>query len=267
MGFEVAEPVSVGGVVVIPKGSLAWGGIQEFKGGGGRTRGRGKEVKSDVEAVRLPDLRVLKLRTSREHKDYDVIKVSSDFGSGVGAPKGTTYTVYLDEDFQTPGSAAPATATTTPPAPSPAASQPPSKPSVSPATPVAPPPAVSSQPARPAESVTAQTAAKQTPPPAVAQPTHPAVAQPAQPARAPDMTFGPSTEWITVECFSTPAGSEILIGGVYYGNTQSIIRVSAGNHLLQFKLDGYKPYTVQLDIPAGSPVRTIRKDMESLNPQ
>lgn len=269
--FEVAEPVLVNGVVVIPKGSLAWGGIQESKAGGGRLRGRSKEVKFDVEAVRLPDMRVVKLRSTREHKDYDVIKVTSEFGTGVGAPKGTTYTVYLDADFEAGAPVVPATSSTPISVPPPGA-----KPEVSPALPVTPAPAVVTPPVpaaptpSPATPVAPQPAVKQPPSESFGQPapaTQPAVVHPASPARAADMTFGPSTEWITVECFSTPAGAEILIDGTYYGNTQSIIKVPAGDHQLQFALDGYKPYDVALYIPAGSAVRTIRKDLESLNPQ
>jgi PEGA domain len=274
--FEVAEPVSVNGIVVIPRGSLAWGGIQEFKAGGGRIRGRSKELKFDVEAVRLPDMHVIKLRTSREHKDYAVIKVTQDFGSGVGAPKGTTYTVYLDEDYQASGGTAP-TATPAPtlavsPA-NPTAARP--GPAESEPTPVAANPPVVTPPqpppaTRPEPIVTVQPGTPEPPVPAVKQPaptTTPMVAQLAHLPSATDLKIGPNTNWITVECFSTPAGAEILIDGVYFGNTQSIIKVPAGNHRLQFKLDGYTPYTVPLDIPPDSPVRTIRKDLVSLNPQ
>jgi len=53
--FEVARPVIIQGMTVIPVGAVSWGAVQSVK--------KGKFIKFDIEGVRLPDLTAVKLRT------------------------------------------------------------------------------------------------------------------------------------------------------------------------------------------------------------
>ncbi len=103
--LEVAQRVTIGGLAVIPGGAVAWGAVQAVK--------RDKDVKFDIEGLRLPNLQQIKLRSIREkskNPGKDLIKVESQFGGGVGAPSGSEFTAYVDEDVEV--DIAPAQATT-----------------------------------------------------------------------------------------------------------------------------------------------------------
>jgi len=137
--FEVADPVVVQGRIVVPVGSVAWGAVQSVKE---------KEVKFDIEGVRLPNLQIVKLRSVREktkRAGKDQIKVEDRVSDGVGAPAGAAFTAYLDEDAEVdvPGAgevkpaAAPAVAT--PPVPAKETAVLPNPSPESPRTPAAPP--------------------------------------------------------------------------------------------------------------------------------
>ena len=54
--LEIAQPVMLQGVVVIPPGSVAWGAVQVVK--------KGKILHFDIEGVRLPNQEIVKLRCS-----------------------------------------------------------------------------------------------------------------------------------------------------------------------------------------------------------
>ena len=176
--FEVSSPVVIQGMTVIPEGAVSWGAIQSVK--------KGKFIKFDIEGVRLPDLSDVKLRTMSgraKNPAADQIKVDASFKGGVGAPKGTEFTAYVNEDRDVaavaqPGShpLAPASAAAAPAPPVPAVATPPT-PAV--ATPPAP-----AQVAAPTASTTTPAAAyaKPAPEPAVTTPaasaTYPALAGP-----------------------------------------------------------------------------------------
>jgi hypothetical protein len=229
--FEVARPVLVQGMLVIPVGAVAWGAIQSVK--------KGKFIRFDIEGVRLPDLTDVKLRSvgvRAKNPGQDQIKVDSSFRGGVGAAKGTEYTAYVNEDREVAASglpsnpalaASPSTATTPPPAPAQGVASSPSTvtPSVS-----------STAPAAPATS------------PAISsvQSTAPAA----------------NVERVRVECFSDPSAADILIDGEFYGNTPSILKVPVGKHDLEIELSGYKTYVVPLVLQPGAGIRTIRASLE-----
>src|SRR5208283_1333286 len=128
----------------------------------------------------------------------DEIKVELQVGGDLGAPMGTEFTAYLDQDVNlevpaAPGAPAPAAAEVAP-----AAVPPPAAPAgevVSQPAPVAAPPAKEETPSAPsAPAVSAPVA----PPAPAAAVEHPApLPQPG--------------EYITVECFSEPDGADILI--------------------------------------------------------
>jgi hypothetical protein len=276
--FEVARPVIIQGMTVIPEGAVSWGAIQSFK--------VGKFIRFDIEGVRLPDLTEVKLRTVGEKSKNpakDQIKVDSNFRGGVGAPKGSEYTAYVDEDIEVAAAAprsipaptaAPPPSPATPPTPAPVTPTPSSViPAVTAPTPVAAP-AVSA-PAAPApvtpkpSSVTpAVTAPTPVAAPAVSAPTAPAVTTPPAPAPSPASSRGLSApppgkaERVTVECFSDPTAADILIDGEFYGNTPSILKLPVGRHDLEIQLSGYKTYAIPLILQSGMGIRTIRASLE-----
>ena len=217
--FEVARPVDIQGMTVIPEGAVAWGAVQSLKAG--------KFVKFDIEGVQLPDgtnvkLRCLKVRAKNPVQDQ--IKVDSSFKGGVGAPKGSEYTAYVDEDKEVAVSGQP-TSATAPATPSPAA----------PTTP---------------------------PTPAPTQPPAPAPAAPSPISPSPSATPPAKLERVTVECFSDPSGADILIDGEFYGNTPSILKLPVGKHELEFQLSGYKTYAIPLLLQSETPIRTIHPSLE-----
>jgi hypothetical protein len=248
--LEISQPVMLQGTVVIPEGAVAWGAVQVVKAG--------KVLHFDVEGVRLPNLQVVKLRVSPEkttNASKDEIKVETKVGADVGAPKGSEYTAYLDQDVNVDVAAAPVTpapaAPVVTPAPQPAPSTPAPEPTPSPAPVPAPAPVATPapRPAPPAPVV----AAPVTPPPAPVVHAAPAV-QPS-PAAQPG-------ELITVECFSDPLGAEILIDDEFHGSTPSIIKLAPGNHQLEYRLMGYQPHSQPLNLTPGTGLRTVRLSLQ-----
>lgn len=228
--FEVASPVIIQEMTVIPEGAVAWGTIQSVK--------KGKFIKFDISAVRLPDLAEVKLRTLKErakNPEQEEIKVESSFKGGVGAPSGTEYTVYVDESKEVAASEAPGN-------PAPAAPTPP------PVQAATPPP------------TPAQVAA---PSPSSVTPTAPAAPPTSSPTSlVPSAASSANVERIKVECFSDPSAADIKIDGEFYGNTPSILMVPVGKHELEIQLSGYKTYAIPLTLASGSGVRTIRASLE-----
>jgi hypothetical protein len=229
--FEVAQPVVIEGMTVIPEGAVAWGAIQSVK--------KGKFIKFDIEGVRLPDRTDIKLRSVRtkaKNPGQDEIKVESSFKGGVGAAQGTEYTAYVDQSKEVATSGPPtSSALTAAPAPAPVqAAAPPAPAQVGPSSPA---------------SVTSTTPAA---PPA------------ASPAISPAQSTAPlaSVERIKVECFSDPSDADILIDGEFYGNTPSILKVPVGKHQLQIQLSGYKTFALSLNLEPDMEPRTIRASLE-----
>ena len=159
--FEVTRPVVIQGMTVIPQGAVAWGAVQSVK--------IGKFIEFDIEGVQLADGTNVKLRSVgvRAKKPWqNRLKVDSSFKGGVGAPKGTEYTAYVDEGIEVEVSgqptgapalaAAPSAAPSTPapqavtPPPTPAPTVTPNASTVTPGatstTPTAPPPAATPEP-------------------------------------------------------------------------------------------------------------------------
>ena len=238
--FEVARPVIIQGIAVIPVGAVSWGAVQSVK--------KGKFIKFDIEGVRLPDLTAVKLRTvggRAKNPAQDQIKVEASFRGRVGAPKGSEYTAYVNEDREVAVAAQPnipALALT----PTAAATTPPTPAQVVEPTPSTATPAV--------------TYPKPAAPPAVTTPA----ASATSPAISPGESAAPlaNVERTTVECFSDPSAADILIDGEFYGNTPSILKVPVGKHQLEIQLSGYKTYSIPLILEPGTQIRTIRASLE-----
>jgi len=254
--FEVARPVIIQGMTVIPEGAVSWGAVQSVK--------KGKFIKFDIEGVRLPDLTDVKLRTvagRAKNPGQDQIKVDASFRGGVGAPKGTEYTAYVNEDREVAVAAQPSIPALAP-TPTPAGTTPPT-------------PAETTPPA-PAETTAPTPAQVEAPTPSTATPAvtypkpaaAPAVTTPAPSATSP--TSSPSqsaaslanVERARVECFSDPSAADIVIDGEFYGNTPSILKVPVGKHQLEIQLSGYKTYSIPLILEPGTRIRTIRASLE-----
>lgn len=120
--FEVAQPVVVGGVTLIPKSAVAWGAVQGVK--------KKKYIRFDIEGLLLPSLQQVKLRSVRErprNPDKDQIRIETKLGDDVGAARGAEFMAYVaadvNVDVQPPAPAAvapplPASANAATPAPS-----------------------------------------------------------------------------------------------------------------------------------------------------
>jgi hypothetical protein len=234
--FEAARPVVIQGMTVIPEGAVAWGAVQTVK--------KGKSIKFDIQGVQLPDGTNVKLRTGRDKTKNSPIKADSDFKRGIGAPKGSEYTAYVDEDREVAVSGQesnPALAAAPPPAP---------------AQPVAP----SASTETPAVTSTTPPAQLAVSTPAAATPTSPATS----PAVSPTQSGAPTAnvERITVMCFSDPSGADIRIDGDFFGNTPSILKVPVGKHALEMELSGYKTFAMPLLLRSGEPTHTVRAPLE-----
>jgi len=238
--FEVASPVLIQGIAVIPAGAVSWGAVQSVK--------KGKFIKFDIEGVRLPDLTDVKLRTvggRGKNPAQDQIKVDASFKGGVGAPKGTEYTAYVNEDREVAVAAQPSILAL---APTPTAAS---------TTPPAPAQVVTPTPSTASPAVTYP---KPAAPPAVTTPA----ASATSPAISPGQSATPlaNVERARVECFSDPSAADILIDGEFYGNTPSILKVPVGKHELEIQLSGYKTYSIPLILEPGTGIRTIRASLE-----
>jgi hypothetical protein len=230
--FEVARPVIIQGIAVIRVGAVSWGAVQSVK--------KGKFIKFDIEGVRLPDLTDVKLRTAggrAKNPAQDQFKVDASFKGGVGAPKGSEYTAYVNEDREVAVAAQP--------------SIPALAPTPTPAQVVAP---------TPSTATPAVTYPKPEAPPAVTTPAPSATS----PAISPSQSAAPlaNVERAKVECFSDPSGADILIDGEFYGNTPSILKVPVGKHELEIQLSAYKTYSISLILEPGTGIRTIRASLE-----
>lgn len=92
--MEIAEPVTLQGVVLIPEGAAAWGAVQAVR--------KGKILLFDIEGARLPNGRIVMLRHSPQRvaqPKQDAIKVEIRVGRDLGAPKGMEYNAYMDQNL------------------------------------------------------------------------------------------------------------------------------------------------------------------------
>ncbi len=173
--MEIAQPVSLRGVVVIPPGSVAWGTVEAAK--------KGKTLRFNINGIRLPNQQIVKLRVSAvksTNPGKHEINVITRVGSDLGAAKGSEFVAYLNQDVNLEA----AMVSAAPPAPV-ATPQNTTKPAEPPpaavVAPVAAPPAVAPAP----ETVAPPTPQPETPTESPAPVTAPPAVLPAPPIVAP----------------------------------------------------------------------------------
>ena len=106
--MEIAAPLMLQGSVLIPPGSPVWGTVYSVK--------KGRIVYFDIVGVRLPNRQTVRLRASPQRPKNsksvrNEIKVESPIAGDWGAPKGSEFTAYLDQDLDVEATDAPANPT------------------------------------------------------------------------------------------------------------------------------------------------------------
>lgn len=61
----------------------------------------------------------------------------------------------------------------------------------------------------------------------------------------------------TVNMNSNPPGADVEVDGAFVGNTPSSLKLSVGKHSIRVKLAGYKDWTREITVQAGSEVQLI----------
>ena len=227
LDFEVLEDVQVKGVVVIPKGGLAFATVTEAQAK--RRMARGGKLDINIDYAKLVDsekapLRAVKAVQGGGHTAAmtgGIVATSLVFfpaapfflfmhGKDISIPKGTEITAYVNGDmkldiarFQ----------------------------GVSPP----PPPAASGSAPAPAPS-------SSTPAPSSGD---------SPPAAAPASSAPASGDQAHLQVSSTPDGADIEIDGSFVGNTPSTIGVSAGQHKITVKKSGFTPWERTITISSG----------------
>ena len=60
--------------------------------------------------------------------------------------------------------------------------------------------------------------------------------------------------WADVSVSSEPAGAQVLVNGEARGTTPLKTQIVAGNHPVELRLEGFKPWTTDVQVKAGEPV-------------
>jgi hypothetical protein len=209
--FEVLEDVPVNGMLVIPKGGLAFATVTEAQGK--RRMARGGKLNMNIDAVRLTNGEKAALRAIKEVKGGGhtgamtggIVATSIVFfpaapfflfmhGKDISIPKGTEITAYVNGDMQLDRAK------------------------------------FQSAQSAPLPAIAAATAA-----------TASAVASP-----NPDQSAGAQ-----LEVSSTPSGAEIEIDGNFVGSTPSTVGVITGQHQLAIKKNGFKTWEKKVSVSSG----------------
>jgi hypothetical protein len=225
LDFEVLEDVQVKGVVVIPKGGLAFATVTEAQAK--RRMARGGKLDINIDYAKLVDsekapLRAVKAVQGGGHTAAmtgGIVATSLVFfpaapfflfmhGKDISIPKGAEITAYVNGDMKLDMA----------------------KFQSAPLPPVTPEAASgNSTPASaPSPSVPGPAPSSSTPPPAPA-----------------------SNEQAHLQVSSTPDGADIEIDGSFVGNTPSTIGVTAGQHKISVKKSGFNPWERTIAISSG----------------
>jgi PEGA domain len=223
--FDVLEEIKVKDVVVIPKGSIAWGTVTEAQHK--RRMARGGKLNMNIDSVRLADGDKVPLRAVKEVKGGGhtgamtggivatgiVFFPAAPFflfmhGKDITIPKGTEITAYINGD-----------------------------------TPLDPrrfaPPAAAEG------GVTASSpgAAAETPggPPSTSQPV----------------------ETVPATVKSVPDGADVTLDGKYVGSTPSTVRLMPGDHTVTIEKPGFKVWQRNITVTAGGNI-TLDAALEKL---
>jgi hypothetical protein len=223
--FDVLEEVNVNDVLVIPKGSVAWGTITAAESK--KRMARGGKLNVNIDAVRLADGEKCALRAVKEVKGGGhtgamtggivasaiVLWPAAPFflfmhGKDITIPKGTEITAYINGDMSldlVKFAGGPTAEAQAPP--------------IGPTATVGLPSKVPEPPGQ-----------TQTPP--------------VRPTAAAEST--------TLAVKSTPDGADITVDGKYKGSTPSSLRVQAGDHSVSVEKSGFKKWQRTVSVDAGS---------------
>jgi hypothetical protein len=209
--FDVLEEVKVHDVIVVPRGSMAWGTVTEAEPK--RRMARGGKLNVNIDEVRLASGEKVALRAVQDAKGGGhtgamvgaMVATAIIFfpaaplflfmkGKDITIPKGTEITAYINGDVSLdPAKFAPASVTTT---------------------------ATSVSTTQPAAGVSA-----------VVSPTDPAVS--------------------SVEIKSTPDAAEITVDDKYRGSTPATLHLAAGDHTIRLAKQGFRAWEKTLTVNSG----------------
>jgi formylglycine-generating enzyme required for sulfatase activity len=70
-----------------------------------------------------------------------------------------------------------------------------------------------------------------------------------------EQVFAPKLvpNWADVKVTSEPAGAQLLVDGVVQGTTPLTAQIVAGSHPIELRLDGFKPWTTDIQVKANEP--------------
>jgi hypothetical protein len=229
LDFEVLEDVQVKGVVVIPKGGLAFATVTEAQAK--RRMARGGKLDINIDYAKLVDsekapLRAVKAVQGGGHTAAmtgGIVATSLVFfpaapfflfmhGKDISISKGTAITAYVNGDMKLD---------------------------------ITKFQAVSPPPATPA----AASGSAPTPAPSSSTPAPESGGSP--PAAAPANSASASGDQAHLQVSSTPEEADIEIDGSFVGNTPSTIGVSAGQHKITVKKSGFTPWERTITISSG----------------
>jgi hypothetical protein len=215
--FDVLEEIKVNDVVVIPKGSVAWGTVTEAQPK--RRMGRGGKLNVNIDAVRLADgekvpLRAVKDVTGGGHTGAmtgAMVATGIMFfpaaplflfmhGKDITIPKGTEITAFINGDTNL-------------------------------------------DPAK--FGVKSASETPQPPPPT------PAAVQPVAPQPAPGPASVAPGNLATLVLKPTPDGADVIVDGKYMGSTPSTIRLVPGDHAISIEKTGYMAWQRTLTVSPG----------------
>jgi len=213
--FDVLEEIKISDVVVIPKGSVAWGTVTEAQPK--RRMGRAGKLAINIDAVRLANGEKAALRGVKDVKGGGhtgamtagivvtglIVWPAAPFflfmhGKDITIPKGTEITTYINGDVNLD----------------------PAKFGVKPATEAQPTPAATTVPPQP-------------------------VAEPSPPASV------ASENLATIVVKSTPDGADVTVDGKYMGSTPSTLRLAAGDHTIAIEKSGCKAWQRTMTVSYG----------------
>jgi hypothetical protein len=218
--FEVLEDIKAGEVVVVPRGSTAWGTVTEAQPK--RRMGRAGKLNVNIDTVRLADGEKAALRAVKEVQGGGhvgamtgaIVATSIVFfpaaplfllmhGKDITIPKGTELTAYINGD-------------------------------------------VALDPAKFRVKTDASPQA--------------AAPQPTELPGTPGVQAGlgqAATELSNIEISSTPDGADITIDGKFVGNTPSSVKLAPGDHTILIEKSGFKSWQRTL---TASPSGNVKVD-------
>jgi PEGA domain-containing protein len=224
--FDVLEEIQVNDLVVVPKGSVAWGTVTDAQAK--RRMGRGGKLDINIDAVRLADGEKAALRGVKDLKGGGhtgamtagmvatslVVWPAAPFflfmhGKDITIPKGTEINVYINGDMNLDAA---------------------------------------KFGGKPSNEAMMQPAGTANFPP-----------QPATQSTAPASVA--SENLATVATKSNPDGADFTVDGKYMGSTPSTVRLTPGDHTISIQKSGFKDWQRTMTVSPGGSI-TIDANLE-----